>query len=274
MITVQILKHLREDRGVEMIANNVEIRQVDDSVYLVPSQTEKGEAYQVVNVGEEWECECPDFYHKIRYMTRLQGGWFDLYDYTLSTLPIKRVNSKDEKQIVDLVEEIIEKKQQIVSVKGTLESTYTLIASSGASMCRAGLSRLVGKREGGDEKIERVQQKGSTLVFNRGSTTKLKCVSEEAATFIKEILKECFEKIKGERLNDILSKLEFPEDDAALRTVLKHRKKIESRVQRLYGRFSELREELDVEIATLYGLSKNEYSLLKQVSYLISTTLE
>jgi transposase-like protein len=30
----------------------------------VPSQTEKGKAYQVVNVGEEWECECLDFHFR------------------------------------------------------------------------------------------------------------------------------------------------------------------------------------------------------------------
>lgn len=45
-----------------MIDNQVGIKQTDDSTYIVPSQTEKGKAYQVVNIGEEWDCECPDFY--------------------------------------------------------------------------------------------------------------------------------------------------------------------------------------------------------------------
>ena len=215
-----------------------------------------------------------DFYHKIKYMTRLQADWFDYYDYTLSTLPIRRGNSKDEKQIGDFVDGLIKKKREILRVKSMLQSVYALIESSGALTCRAGLSRLVGKREGGEERIERVQQKGNTLVFNRDRTIKLRCVSEEAASFIKEILKERFEEIKGERLNDILGKLQFPEDEVVLRTVLSYRKNIESRVRRLQRKIGKLKESLDAKVARLYGLSENEHTLIKQASYLISTTLE
>jgi len=64
MLSLQTLKHRRENRGVEMIASNFEIKQLDESTYLVPSQTEKGKFYQVVNVSEVWECECPD--HRFR----------------------------------------------------------------------------------------------------------------------------------------------------------------------------------------------------------------
>ena len=45
-----------------MIAGNVAIGQVNESLYLVPSQSENGRFCQVANVGEEWDCECPDFY--------------------------------------------------------------------------------------------------------------------------------------------------------------------------------------------------------------------
>lgn len=61
MLSLQELEQRREDRGVEMIANDTEIKQINDSIYQVPSQTMKDKFYQVVNVGEEWECECPDF---------------------------------------------------------------------------------------------------------------------------------------------------------------------------------------------------------------------
>jgi transposase-like protein len=47
-----------------MINDHMEIGQTSDSTYIVPSQTEKGKAYQVVNVDEEWYCECPDFYFR------------------------------------------------------------------------------------------------------------------------------------------------------------------------------------------------------------------
>src|SRR3989337_1513992 len=62
MLSFPELQTLREDRGVEMVSYDVEIKQVNDSTYIVPSQSENGKSYQVVNVGEEWDCECPDFY--------------------------------------------------------------------------------------------------------------------------------------------------------------------------------------------------------------------
>ena len=215
-----------------------------------------------------------DFYHKVRNMTRLQGDWFDYYDYTLSTLPIKKTNSKEEKRIVGLVDKIIQVKQELGRVKNTLDSVYALIESGWAPTCSAGLSRLVGKREGGDEKIERIQQKGRNLILNRAKTIKVECVSEEAAIFIKEILKERFKEIKGERLNDILIKLKLPEDEAALKRVLRHRQNLRSRLRQLRDTLDELTESLNVEVAHLYGLDKNEYALMKRASYLISTTLK
>jgi len=39
MLSLQILQERRENRGVEMVANEVEIKQVSDSIYHVPSQT-------------------------------------------------------------------------------------------------------------------------------------------------------------------------------------------------------------------------------------------
>jgi len=62
VLSLQTLEKCREERAHTMIDNQVGIKQTDDSTYIVPSQTEKGKAYQVVNIGEEWDCECPDFY--------------------------------------------------------------------------------------------------------------------------------------------------------------------------------------------------------------------
>jgi transposase-like protein len=64
MLSVQDLEKRREERAHTLINSQVEIRQTSDSTYIVPSQTEKGKAYQVVNVSEEWDCECPDFYFR------------------------------------------------------------------------------------------------------------------------------------------------------------------------------------------------------------------
>lgn len=64
MLSLQELQKCREERATKMINNSVEIQQIDEATYLVPSQTVKGKFYQVVNVGEIWECECPDFYYR------------------------------------------------------------------------------------------------------------------------------------------------------------------------------------------------------------------
>jgi putative transposase len=64
MMSIEELEKRREERARTMIDNHTEVRQTSDSTYIVPSQTKRGKAYQVVNVGEEWECECPDFYFR------------------------------------------------------------------------------------------------------------------------------------------------------------------------------------------------------------------
>jgi transposase-like protein len=65
MLSLEELQQRREEKASKMVSDNVEIKQVSESVYQVPSQTEKGKAYQVVNVGEEWECECPDYQFRL-----------------------------------------------------------------------------------------------------------------------------------------------------------------------------------------------------------------
>jgi transposase-like protein len=64
VLSLQDLEKRREERAKMMINEQTEIRQTSDSTYIVPSQTAKNKAYQVVNVGEEWDCECPDFYFR------------------------------------------------------------------------------------------------------------------------------------------------------------------------------------------------------------------
>jgi len=64
MLSLQEIEKRREERAQTIINSHVEIRQTSGSTFIVPSQTEKGKAYQVVNVGEEWDCECPDSYFR------------------------------------------------------------------------------------------------------------------------------------------------------------------------------------------------------------------
>lgn len=215
-----------------------------------------------------------DFYHKIRHMTRLQGDWFDYYDYTLSTLPIKKIDSKEEMKIIKLIDKIIQNKRKTATNKNILGNINTIIESSKVSTCRVGLSRLITKREGGDEKIDKIKQKRKVLIFNRYKTMKIECISEEAAIFIKELLNEQFEKIKNKKLSNVLIELKLPEDELSLKTVLNHRNKLRNRIKKLQNRYNKLKQNLDTEIAHLYGLNEKEYILMKQAQNLISTTLE
>lgn len=65
MLSLQELQTRREERANEMVSNNVEIKQVNDSTFLVPSQTISGKAYQVVNVEDKWECDCPNYQFRL-----------------------------------------------------------------------------------------------------------------------------------------------------------------------------------------------------------------
>ncbi|MFQ6075651.1 MAG: hypothetical protein ACE5Z5_05910 [Candidatus Bathyarchaeia archaeon] len=55
---------------------------------------------------------------------------------------------------------------------------------------------------------------------------------------IKNISKGTLKEVKGKRLNIILSELKLPKDEASLRTILRHRRELESRLE-------QLREKLD-----------------------------
>jgi len=68
-----------------------------------------------------------DFYYRLKYITMLQGGWFDLYDFMLSELPIKKVEPNEEKIVAEIVNAAMEKKQEIIKIERSLKTLAGLI---------------------------------------------------------------------------------------------------------------------------------------------------
>jgi len=65
MLSLQELQQRREERANKMVNGNAEIKQINDSTFLVPSQAISGKAYQVVNIEDKWECDCPDYQFRL-----------------------------------------------------------------------------------------------------------------------------------------------------------------------------------------------------------------
>jgi transposase-like protein/DNA-directed RNA polymerase subunit RPC12/RpoP len=59
MIILENLEKLREERGLEIVHKESQVKQVEENFYTVLSQSGNGE-YAVFKVDKEWTCECPD----------------------------------------------------------------------------------------------------------------------------------------------------------------------------------------------------------------------
>jgi transposase-like protein len=60
MTGIEELQKLREQRGSAIAHKESQVKQVEENLYSVLSQSGNG-AYTVFKVDEEWTCECPDF---------------------------------------------------------------------------------------------------------------------------------------------------------------------------------------------------------------------
>jgi len=64
MMETNTLEEPRMARGCGILLNGSAITQLDQSTFLVPSQSRNGSRYLVNSDGEKWNCECPD--HQFR----------------------------------------------------------------------------------------------------------------------------------------------------------------------------------------------------------------
>jgi type I restriction-modification system DNA methylase subunit len=216
-----------------------------------------------------------DFYHKTRFMTRLQGDWFDFYDYTLSGLPIKQPNAAQESEIAGSVNALVAKRKRLSTILRTTGRSRELVRSSGAATTRGvGLSRLVKDKKGVDNPIETIRRKGTGIEFNRGrrKETYVEMTDGVAALLLEDLMQERYASIKGQTLGTILDSIEFPGDEKALRKIDLHRRKLSAEKSKLEKDFDMLKDELDWKIAELCGLTRSEYELMSRALKLLSTT--
>ena len=213
-----------------------------------------------------------DFYYKMIDIKPIRGNWFEYYGYALKTLPIKKTTSSKEKNIKFLIDKIIASKSKLLEIESNLSSMGIIITKSGVPTCTAGLSRLVGKREGIETQIQRIERRKSKISFSRKKKVVLECTSETAASFIEAVFRERFQEIKNKTLGYVLSETRLPEDEEALQDV----KNFERKLRRSHSRFSKvlmnLKDQLNREVANLYGLTDDEYELLKKVLAMLSRT--
>lgn len=211
-----------------------------------------------------------DFYYKMTDIKPIRGNWFEYYDYALKTLPIKKASSSMESYIKSLVSKIIDIKSKTLEIEFNLSSINIIIARSGAQTCTAGLSRLLGKREGIDAQIQFIERRKNSIFFNKEKKAILECSSEDAAIFVETIFQEHLQEIKNKTVGYVLSETKLPENDEALKTV----RKFEERLKKDHARFSRvfdrLKKQLNREVANLYGLSDGEYELLKKALGMLS----
>jgi len=211
-----------------------------------------------------------DFYYKMIDIKPIRGNWFEYYDYALNTLPVKRATPSVESDIKSLVDKIIDTKSKILEIEFNLSSIDIIIAESGTPTCTAGLSRLLGKREGTDIQIQFIERRKNSISFDKEKKAILECTSEDAAIFIEMVFRERLQEIKNKTLGYALSETKLPENEDALKNV----RRFEERLGKDHARFSKLldrlKDQLNRKIANLYGLSDEEYELLKKVLGMLS----
>jgi len=213
-----------------------------------------------------------DFYYKMIDIKPIRGNWFEYYDYALKDLPIKKATPSKEQDIKSLVEQIIDAKSKILETELTLSSMSNIIKKSGAHTCTAGLSRLLGKREGIDAEIQSIERKKNSIFFSKEKRIVLECTSEDAASFVETVFREQFEEIKNKTLGFVLSETKLPENSEALQTVKRFEERLRKNHARLSKMFDQLTEQLNQAVADLYGLSNEEYDLLRKALATLSRT--
>jgi len=218
-----------------------------------------------------------DFYHKMHYMTRLQEDWFDYYDYTLSSLPVKIADPQLEREIEGLVTKLIEKTGAYHTAKRRLSFARELIAASGVSTTKSvGLSRLVRNKGGVGRRLETIRRKRNRIEFNRKDSdtvaSYVEMVSEAAAAMLVELLEEKRKNFHGQIIATVLESIEFPADIDSLHSIDEHRKMLLEKIEELQTKIEMMREELDWKVAQAYGLSESEHQMMIRALKLVTLT--
>jgi len=131
-----------------------------------------------------------------------------------------------------------------------------MLNTSKAATTTGGLSTIVDlkHRAGGDKLVERIWIRGRTIYFNKEKTASIRCVSEDAAKFVFELMKEKFETLKNRTLDEVMSSVKLPKDNQSLQQVQKYVKRRNRIIKRSARQVGKLKEQLDEKVAEIYGL--------------------
>ena len=165
---------------------------------------------------------------------------------------------------------VIETKSKILDLEICLSSIDKIIEGSEAPTCTAGLSRLLGKREAIETRIQQVVRRKRIISFSKDGRALLECTSEDAALFIERVFQERLQQIENKTLGYVLSETKLPDNDEALRIVLRFEEKLKRDHVRLVRVLDKLKDQLNTKVAELYRLDKTEYAILKKALATIS----
>jgi type I restriction-modification system DNA methylase subunit len=212
-----------------------------------------------------------DLFYKIRHCEYVRGGWFVRYGIFFDELPIKKANAYQEKKIVSIVDRLIEARTKIVNSERVISSLSLMLNKSKAPTTTGGISTIIDLkyRAGGDKYVEKISSRGKTIYFNKEKTASIRCVSEGAAKFVFELMKEKFETLKNRTLDEVMSSVKLPKDDQSLQQVQRFVKQKRQIIKRSIKQMNKLKEQLDEKVAEIYGL-KGQMDIIRNALKVIS----
>jgi hypothetical protein len=216
-----------------------------------------------------------DLFYKIRHCEYVRGGWFVRYGIFFDELPIKKANDDEQKKVITIVDQLLDVRTKTVENEQVLTSLTSMMDNSKVHTTTAGLSTIVDlkSRKGGNESVERLSLRAKTIYFNKQRTASIDCISEDAARFAYELMKESFEILKNRTLDETMSLLRLPADCDSLRQMGSYVKQKRQSVKRLNTKIEQLKQRLDNEVAEVYGL-REEVAMIQNALKVIGGEIQ
>jgi hypothetical protein len=216
-----------------------------------------------------------DLFYKMRHCEYVRGGWFVRYGIFFDELPIKKADPSQEKEIVSLVDRLIDARTKIVGGERSLTSLSSMLDESAAPSTIGGLSTIVDlkDRTGGEMAVNTIYLRGNTVYFNKEKTASIRCISEDAAKFVSELMDEEIETLRNRTLDEVMSLIKLPKDIDSLQQVGRYIKQKKHIIKRSSEQVTKLKDQLDEKVAEIYGLG-DKINLIRNAIKVISGDID
>lgn len=200
-----------------------------------------------------------DLFYKIRHCEYVQGGWFVRYGVFFDELPIKKANPAQEKEVVTIVDQIIENRKNTSEDEKALSSLILAMESAKIDVTTAGLSTVIdlNSRKGGEEAVDKLSIRGTTIYFNKLRTASITCISENSAQCIFALMVEQFETLKNRSLNEVMSSVRIPGNALELQKFNNFIKSREQAIIRRKKQIDKLKAKLDEKVIEIYDVKNH-----------------